>query len=254
MAIEKDQLVELLNAEGDAEAKASKLMEFIGKDTTEQLNAVLMNKEQILVEKREEAAKRKAIEEQYNLSAKKIKEMEEQLRANSPDEVRKIYEAQLKDASNIHEQKVAEFSTLLEQKESEIKELRRSRLKLACVEQFNKAISGKNIASDAVADFSEYVLGVDCCKFESRPIGENQTVIATKEGQSIESAVKAALETSFGKRCVVVSSSGGGAEGGSQKEHVDYNPFNRDTFNLTKQAELYRTNKTLAEQLKAQAK
>lgn len=213
MAIEKDQLVEILNADGDVDAKADKLMEAIKTDTDYQLNAILINKEQILQEKRESEAKRKALEEEKVSYLDKIKTLEKQVSDSSPDEVKKIYESRLTEAANVHEKEKQKLLDEVAGYKEKVSALEKARLRLDCMGEFNKAISGKNIAPDALQDFADYVLGNDCCKFDYRPIGEGKNVIATTDGVQIQAAVNAALETSFGKRCVVFNSTGGNAEG-----------------------------------------
>jgi len=230
MAIEKDQLVEILNAEGDVDAKAEKLMEVIKTDTDYQLNAILINKEQILQEKRESEAKRKALEEEKTSYLDKIKTLEKQVSDNSPDEIKKVYESKLSEATNVHEKKMQEMNAEIAGYKDKISNLEKARLRLDCMGEFNKAIAGKNIAPDAMQDFADYVLGNDCCKFDYRPIGEGKNVIATADGVQIQSAVNAALETSFGKRCVVFNSTGGNAEGADRTVTRDGKTIARAQF------------------------
>lgn len=254
MAIEKEKLLEILNSDTDAEAKAENLLGMLKDDTASQLNAVLVNKEEILKEKREEMAKRKALEDENTSLKDSISQLQTQLEASSPDEVKKIYEKQLTEAATVYEKRISDNDKTIEAQKQRIHELEHARLKLRCMEEFNKAITGKNVASDVVTEFADFVLGADCCKFDDRPIGEGKTILATKDGQTIENAVKAALETSFGKRCVVIQSSGGGAEGGTRMSNSSQkNPFKTETFNLTEQAQLKMTNPELYERLKKEA-
>ncbi len=121
------------------------------------------------------------------------------------------------------------------------------------MQEFNKAIIGKNIDPTALEDFANYVMGFECSKFDERSIGEGKTILATKDGQTIEGAVKAALETNFGKRCVSLNVSGGGAVGASGKASTVTNPFRKETFSLTEQARLYKENPEEFARLKALA-
>lgn len=253
MAIAKEKLLEILNGETDAEAKVSAILTMAEDDTNSQLNALKVNKETILSEKREESAKRKALEEQFNALKERSSKLEEQLKSNSPDEVKKIYDQRLTEAQNIHERKVTELQSTIDTYKNEIDTLKKSQLKLECMEAFNKAVADKNVAPDALTEFSEFVLGPDCYKFDHRPVGDGKYILATKEGITIDAAVKAALETTFGKRCVVAVSSGGGAEGGTRTGSVMHNPFKKDSFSLTEQGILYRENPEEYKRLKALA-
>ena len=144
--------------------------------------------------------------------------MQKQLDDNSPDAVKKIYESQLDDAKKVFDTQFKELQDKYEAVVNKNTELTKSQHRLTCMEQFNKAIAahGNDVAPDSLDDFALFVLGPDCCKFAERSLGEGNTAIVTSEGQTIDSAVKAALETNFGKSCRMFKSSGGGAEGGAR--------------------------------------
>ena len=193
MALEKDQLVEIMNGDGDAEAKAQALMDLMNNN----INPILLNKEQILKEKREENEKRKQAEADLSDLQKKYAELESRAKANDPAELEKIYQRQLEDANAILQKNKNEYEASLNDYKGQIETLRKSQKNLNCMQEFNKAIAGKNIDPDAMQDFADFVMGFDCSKFDERPIGEGKTILATKEGQTIDGAVKAALETNF---------------------------------------------------------
>ena len=252
MAIEKEKLLEIINnSEADAEARAETLLKIVNDDFESQLAAIKINKEEIKKEKTEEIAKRKAAEEQILNYKEQIEKMQKQIDSSAPDEVRKVFDQQLQEAANVHQAEKNKLTETINSQKERIAQLERAQLRLQCMEQFNKSIADKHISPDVINEFADFVLGQDCYKFDNRPIGEGQVVLATKDGLTIENAVKAALETSFGKRCISVSSSGGGAEGGIKNPATTNNPF--ITGNLTEQARLYREDKALYDHLKAQA-
>lgn len=256
MAIEKSQLLGILNKEADAEAKADSLLEMIKKDFEEQQTKILVNREQIKKEKTEEINKRHAAEKAKEELESQLKVLQEKLKANNPTEIQKVYETQLQDAKKVYETKVTELQSNLNLRDKEINDLKQEKFKLSCMEEFNKAIADKNVAPDAVQDLSRYVLGDNCSKFSLRSLGEgNGNVIVTEDMKTIKNVLEDVLNnTTFGKRCVVVNTSGGGAEGGSKGIPAGTtNPWKKETFNLTKQAELLRNDPALAAALKAQA-
>lgn len=253
MAIAKEKLQEIMNSEGELSSKLDLIIALADEDTNTQLNAIKVNKEEILNEKREEAAKRKAIEEQLKEMKEKSLQLEEQLKAASPEEVQKIYDQKMSEAANIHAQREADLQNTIDAYKSRINDLEHSQLKLECMEAFNKAVAGKNIATDALQDFSDFVLGPDCYKFSHRPVGDGKTILATKEGITIDAAVNAALGTNFGKRCVVSANSGGSAEGGVRDSGSTINPFKKETWNLSEQGRLFREDPDKYKRLKAQA-
>lgn len=254
MAIEKNTLINFLNGEGEAEAKAEALLEMFTKDFEEEKTRILLNKEDIKKEKTDEINKRHAVEDERNKLQEQLKSLQEQLKANSPEQIQQVYEKQLADAKQIFDKDLLEIKTKLEVSEKQVASLNQEKFKLSCMEDFNKALSGKNVDPNGIADLSLLVMGPDCCKFTKRSLGEGQDVTVDSEGRTIKAAVDAFLDTNMGKRFVVVNTSGGGAEGGSKSvPSTTYNPWKKETFNLTKQAELIRDDPALAAALKAQA-
>jgi len=251
MAISKEELEEILNGEGDVGTKTESILAKFNADFDNQLNAIKVNKEEIKKEKQEVQAKLKAAEGQISTLESDNKKLQEQLKANSPEESAKIFEQKLQEAANAHAQKELEMTNSLKEKEAKIEKLERNALRLECMKEFNKAIAGKNIDPDAYDDLADRVLGLECSKFAYRPIGDNKEILATVDGLTIDAATKAVLETNFGKRCVTVKSTGGNAEGGVKTFVTADNPF--ITGNLTKQMELARKDPEMYKALKAQA-
>lgn len=255
MAIEKTQLLNILNGDAEAEAKADSLLEMIQKDFDEQTTKLKLNREQIKDEKTEEINKRHAVEKERDELSAQLAALQEKLKSNSPEELQKVYETQLQDAKKVFDSQLADVKAKLDESEKNVASLNQEKFKLSCLEEFNKAITGKNVASDAVQDLARYVLGDNCSKFSKRSLGDGNEVIVTEDGQTVKNVLEDVLNnTTFGKRCVVVNTSGGGAEGGSKNVPAGTsNPWKKETFNLTKQAELMRSDPALAAALKAQA-
>lgn len=230
MAIEKEQVLEILNGEADAETKAATLLETFNKDFNEEKTKILLNKEQIKNEKKEEMEKKHAAEEKVRTLETQLKSAQEQLAKNQPEEITKFYDQKMADQEKVFNGQLATLQTQLDSVNKEKEELMKVQHKMACMDQFNKAIIGKNIAPDMINDFSMFVLGPDCCKFAERSLGEAGKQILTTEGQTIESAVKAALETTFGKACTQFMSSGGGAEGGTRTHSQGDKTISRSEF------------------------
>lgn len=250
----KEELMKVLGGEGEVETKADSLLAQIQADLDNQLNAIKMNKEQIKQEKTEEQAKRRAAEERIQALTEEKETLEKQLAAQSPDEIKKIYEQKAQEAANLYEKQRQAKDAEVEELKAQITGLKKDKLKFDCMQEFNGAIKDMNIASDAREAFAEYVLGYDCSKFDYRPLGEGKTVLATRDGLTIKAACEAARDSTFGKRCVVVNSYGGGAEGSSPLDsYSTKNPFKKETWNLTEQSKLYQKDPALYAKMKAAA-
>ena len=212
MAIEKDAVMQILGSGSDSNKMADDLLKLYNEET----QGLLINSERLKNEKEQEKAKRKSFEEQYNAALQKNSDLEKQLSDASPDKIKTLYDTKIEEQKGVYEGKLSDLNKELETKIKKIEALEHSQFKLECMEAFNKAIADKNIASDCAAQFADFVLGQNCSYFSKQATGSDSFVIADKDGHSIDSAVKKALETSFGKCCVVVKSSGGGAEGGTR--------------------------------------
>jgi hypothetical protein len=212
MAIEKDAILQILANETESEKKADELLRLFGED----VQGLLINSEKLKNEKEQEKAKRKDFEEQVKSAMAKHAELEKQLSEASPDKIRTLYDTKLEEQKGVYEGQLKKLGLELEDKTKKIEALEHSQFKLECMEAFNKAIADKNIASDCTSQFADFVLGNDCSYFSKQATGSDTFVIADRNGHSIESAVSKALQTSFGKCCVTVKSSGGGAEGGTR--------------------------------------
>lgn len=251
MAIEKNTLVELFNGEGELDQKIDSIMALYQEDFDSQLNAIKTTKEAIKQEKTDEIAKRHAVEKERDALKEANAKLEKQVKENSPEEMQKGFEQRLQDSANHYQTQITELQTEVEGYKTKLAEAERSAVTVECMQEFNKAIASKKIASDSIDAFSEFVLGDNCSKFDRRPIGDGKTVLATKDGLSIKQAVEAACLTTFGKNCILNSNSGGGAEGGIGLSNPKNNPFT--TNNITEQMRLYRENRAEYDRLKAAA-
>lgn len=251
MAIEKKTLTELLNGEGELDQKIDELMALYQEDFDSQLNAIKATKEAIKAEKTEEIAKRHATEQERDALKEANAKLEKQIKDLAPEEMQRGFEQRLQDAANHYQTQISELEITVNDYKTKLSEAERAAVKVECLQEFNKAISNKKIASDSIEAFSEYVLGVDCSKFDRRPVGDGKTVLATKDGLSVKQAVESACLTSFGKNCLLNTSFGGGAEGGASGAGTKNNPF--ITNNITEQMRLYRENRAEYDRLKSAA-
>lgn len=212
MAIEKNAVLQILATENDSEKKADELINLFNED----VQGLLINSEKLKAEKEQEKSKRKSFEEQLQVAMTKNGDLEKQLSDASPDKLKTLYDTRLEEQKGVYEGQLKTLTADLDAKVKKIEALEHSQFKLECMESFNKAIADKNVAPDCVTQFADFVLGQDCSYFAKQAIGSDSFVIADKNGQSIESAVKKALDTTFGKCCVQMKASGGGAEGGTR--------------------------------------
>lgn len=249
----KAKFQDIFSSAGEQDEKLTRLLQTAKESMDAELNAIRINREDIKKEKTELHGKYKALQEQFNTLEAENKSLNEKLKSNAPEEIQKVYDQKLNENSVFYEKQLNELKAERDNYKQKSEEAEKSQLRLECMQEFNNAIKGKNIASDCIQDFSEFVLGEGCSKFSRKSLGDGQTVLANKDGLTIQQAVDRAKDTTFGKRCMVLNSTGGGAEGGAGgAANPKENPFL--TGNYTKQAELFRTDRALYERLKAAAK
>lgn len=221
------------------------------------LNGLKMNRQAIMEEKEKSEAKVKELVAQNAKIAEDFANLQKQLEANSPDEIKKACE-------KAYEQKQSELESsykgVLEQKESAIKELtekfekaQKNEHYLKCIQDFNKAAEGFDIEPSGRDYLFEAIYGHDGSKFIERDLGEGMKLYNT-DGQTGVAATKAFFATDFGKKWIRNISTGGGAgtSTGTQTQQV-VNPFKKETLNLTEQARLLKENPDLYKQMKAAA-
>ena len=251
--MEAKQIEEILNSEGEQGAKIDLILKACKEELESELNAIKINREEIKKEKTQIQAKFQALTDEAEKLKKDNASLAEKLKSSAPEEIQKVYEQRIADAAAVYEKQLTETAKDRDMYKQLAEEAERLSLRLDIRAEFDKAIEGKNIAPDALTDFATFVLGLNCEKFSKKPLGDGKEVFANKEGRTIEQTVKDALETSFGKRCVQVMSSGGGAEGAGWGHVPDSeNPF--ITGNITQQAILYKADKEKYDRLEREAK
>jgi len=219
----------------------------------EDLNGLKMNRDDFKKEKEAAEAKVAELTAINAKSAEDFAKLQKQLEANSPDEIKKAYE-----------QKQAELESsykgVLVEKDNSIKDLteklalsQKNEHSLKCMQDFNKATAGFDIEPSSRDYLFAAIYGQDGSNFSERDLGNGLQLI-DKNGHTGEGAVRAFLNTDFGKKFIKNLSSGGGAgtDGGKTNSQV-INPFKKETFNLSEQARLFKEEPELYKQMKAAA-
>jgi flagellar biosynthesis GTPase FlhF len=214
--------------------------------------ALKEEKEKIKAERQADQEKFATAEKQYQ---EELRKAQEQISANSPEEVKKYYETQLATVDTSYKSQLAakekENAALNELVKSyEQKDILRSQQI-----EFDKAIRKTNADPATYDTIQMMVLGERGDRFAQHDTADGKMFWTTDgSGKSISNVIDEVLNTPVGKRMCNAVSSGSGAEGGS----VGYtgtkaNPFKPETLNITEQTRLYRENPELYKQLKAQA-
>lgn len=243
----KEAVERILAGQDETEKKVEALFSLYNED----LNGIKLNRDDLKKEKEEAVAK---VEELKAANAKVAEDyagLQKQLEASSPDEIKKAYEQKKAELETSYKGVLAERDGSIKTLTEQLETAKRNEHSLKCVQDFNKATLSFDIEPSSRDYLYGAIYGLDGANFTERDLGNGLQLI-NKDGQTGEGAVRSFLSTDFGKKFLKNTSSGGGAGTGSGKQ-ASNNPFKKETFNLTRQAELFVENQTLYKQLKAEA-
>ena len=245
----KEAVEKILAGQEEAGTKVDALFSLYNED----LNGLKINRDDLKKEKEAVEAKVAELTAHSAKVAEDYAELQKKLEANSPDEIKKAYEQKQAELENSYKGVLAERETSIKTLTEQLAVAQKNEHSLKCVQDFNKATQGFDIEPTSRDFLFNSIYGQDGGNFSERDLGNGLQLI-NKDGQTGEGAIRAFLNTDFGKKFLKNLSSGGGAgtsgTGGGQSV---VNPFKKETFNLTEQARLYREQPELAKQMKAAA-
>ena len=221
----------------------------------EDLNGIKMNRDDFKKEKEALEVKVADLTAANAKGAEDFAQLQKQLEANSPDEIKKAYEQKQSELENSYKGVLAEKDTSIKSLTEQLAVAHKNEHSLKCVQDFNKATTGFDIEPSSRDFLFNAIYGQDGGNFSERDLGNGLQLI-NKDGQTGEGAVRAFLNTDFGKKFLKNLSSGGGAgtngNGGGSKGPV-INPFKKETWNLSEQAKLLREDPEQYKLMKAAA-
>lgn len=250
MEFNEEELTKILSGEGEVAEKAKTLLNLYN----DNVNGLKMNRDDIKKEKDALKAKYEELETLNAKGAEDLKTLKAQLEANSPEEIRKAYETQRLEAEKAYKGAIAERDEKLKSYEAQLAEVRQSEHHLKCVQEFNEAVAKFDIEPSGRNFLMDTIIGAKGEKFFERDLGNGNQLI-NQSGKSIGGEVDDFCSSDLGKKFLRNGNSGGGAtgSGSSGSGALSGNPFLKGHENLTKQAELYRTNPALYQRYKAEA-
>lgn len=247
----QEKIAEILAGQEDTpEKKVEAILSLYNED----LNGLKINRDDLKKEKEATEAKVAELTATIAKNAEDYAKLQKQFEASSSEDLKKAIEANKADIEN-------QYKGILSERENSIKDLAEKLAKaqknehsLKCVQDFNKATANFDIEPSSRDYLYGSVYGIDGGNFSERDLGSGLQLL-NGNGQTGEQAVRAFLSTDFGKKFLRNNSTGGGAgnTGSQGAGSATVNPFMRDTYNLTKQAELARTDPELYKQMKAAA-
>lgn len=249
MVFTKEAIEKILAVQEEGnEKKIESLLNLYNEDA----NAMKLNRDDLKNEKKILQEKLAELTEQNAKGAEALATLQKQLEDNSPEAIQKAYEQKKVELENTYKGALAEKDKTLKMLEEQLTTAKESEHSLKCMQEFNREISSYEIETDGLDFVQNLILGTKCVNFFEKDLGNGLQLI-DKDGKTIKSSLHAFFETPTGKKFLKNTSSGGGAGTVNQIPQGTVNPWKKETFNLTKQAQMKSENPELAKQMMAAA-
>lgn len=204
-----EELQTILAGEGEADKKIESILAL----HNDEIAGLKANNLDFKNEKKVLADKLTASQEQVKKFEEEVTRLQEQLKANNPDETRKYYEDKLQETENAYKGLLAERDSTNKTLNEQVTVLSRDKHFLECMREFNAAVVSKNVEPSGVDYLRDTILGPHGSNFTTREINEGEKTLLSDKGKTIKRSLEEFLETPVGKKFVLNGNSGGGGSG-----------------------------------------
>lgn len=204
-----EELQGILSGEGEANEKIESIMAL----HNDEIAGLKANNQDFKNEKKALADKLTASVEQNKKYEDEVMRLQEQLKANNPDDTRKYYEDKQQEIENTYKGLLAERDGTIKTLNEQVTVLSRDKHFLECMREFNAAVVSKNVDPSGVDYLRDAILGPHGSNFTTREINEGEKTLLSDKGKTIKRSLEEFLETSVGKRFVLNGNTGGGGRG-----------------------------------------
>lgn len=204
-----EELQAILSGEGEADRKIESIVAL----HNEEIAGLKANNLDFKNEKKALADRLAASQEQSKRFEEEVARLQEQLKANNPEETRKYYEDKLQETENTYKGLLAERDGANKALGEQVAVLSRDKHYLECMREFNAAVVSKNVEPSGVDYLRDAILGPYGSNFTTREINEGEKTLLSDKGKTIKRSIEEFLETPVGKKFVLNGNSGGGGRG-----------------------------------------
>lgn len=202
-----------LKPEGIEDEAWNKVIDAVVDFHNSDIRALKITNADLKKEKQEEIEKRKDLETSVADKDDKLKDLQTKLEANQPEELKKFYEQQQKQLSEVFSKKEVDYKNQLEANQKTISDLQTQVLKGDVLSEFNTAAAKYNWLGGGRDIAQQMICGKDGSNFSRVNLGEGNSVLANSDKEDVAGAMKKFLDTDVGKHLIQSGSSGGGADG-----------------------------------------
>lgn len=203
--------------EGFDDEKYTALKEAVVNFHKNEVQGLRINSAKMKEEKEALAKKASELESSLSVSTSELKELQEKLAANQPEELRKHFENQQAQLSEAFSKKENDYKATIEQQNKVIKELEQGVLERDVLAEFNKAAASKDWLEGGREAAQLILLGKNASNFKRLKMSDNTTLLVNDEQQDMSQAMDKFLSSELGKSFLRSGLSGGGAEGSSAR-------------------------------------
>lgn len=228
-----------LRPEGFDEEAFGKLKESLITFHKGEVEGLKINSAKMKQEKEALSAKISGFEADISKLNADNKTLSDQLAANQPEELKKLYENNFKQQEDLFNKQKNDLETLVAEQKKTIEDLRRGVLERDVMSEFNKFANQKEWLGGGREIAQSFITGEHGEKFSPLTV-DGKTMLVNKDSQSIEQALAKFCETEVGKSLLKSGSSGGGADGSktssdggkkiTQAEYDNMSPMDQMNF------------------------
>ena len=182
-----------------------------------EVQGLKINSAKMKEEKEVLVSKNKELESSLSTSSTALKELQDKLAANQPDELRKHYENQQAQLSDVFAKKETDYQTKIAALEKKNAVLEQGVLERDVMAEFNKAAATKNWLGGGRELAEKFVCGAHGSNFSRLDMGDGTSLLVNEAKQDMAQAIEKFCETDVGKSLLASGLSGGGAEGSAVK-------------------------------------
>lgn len=201
-----------LKPEGFVEEDWQKLKESVIGFHSSEVQGLKINTAKAIKEKDDMQAKYKSLESSFTDANKKIDELNEQVKANQPEEQKKFFENQTATLKVGYEKQLADLKTQVENLTNKNNELEKGVLERDVLAEFNKAASEKEwLGGGREAAQKVALAGIE---FSRLPMPDGTVALIDKNtSKDVKTILNDFCSTELGKSFLRSGTGGGGADG-----------------------------------------
>lgn len=210
---EFSQTLDSFRPEGFDEGKFNELKEKVVNYHKQEVQGLKINSAKIKEEKEALAEKNKTLEAASTTQASELKELQDKLAASQPEELRKHYEQQQSQLSEVFAKKEKDYQDKITQQAAKIESLEQGVKERDVMSEFSKVAATKKWLGGGRELAEKFVCGIHGSNFKYLDMGDGTKLLVNEQKQDMSQALDKFCETDVGKSLLVSGLSGGGADG-----------------------------------------